>query len=276
LQSIKDERLILIDQANMGMGASLNKGLALAKGKYIARQDHDDLSMPDRFKKQIAFLEANPEVAMLGTAAEIIDENGKSTGRFHRHVCQNAEIQFNLLFDNPFVHSSVMFRKEAVSKAGNYDLAVHSLVQDFELWFRFAGSFKLANLSDTLLKYRELQSGISRTSNNYAKIVAVQTWSNLRSLLSDEQLKEFSFFYHKCFDDCGEINSSSAKKIFKKIKNSFSKKHGLNEAEVKNASAEISGHLKKVCLDHKVYESGSNRVKKLVAKIERKILRPRK
>ncbi|MBC7865107.1 MAG: glycosyltransferase [Bacteroidia bacterium] len=276
LNAIKDERLIVIDQANMGMGPTINKGIALAKGKYIARQDHDDLSAPERLTKQLAFLEANPAVALVGTAAEIIDENGKATGRFHKHVCSNMEIRATLYFDNPFVHSSVMFRKDAIEKTGTYNVSIPSLLQDFELWFRFSKEFELANLPESLVLYRELLSGMSRTNINYAGVVAGQTWLQLQLLIKDAQLRDFSFFYHRCFDDCGEMNTSAAKKIFEKIIIAFADKNKLSHEEAKKVFSAISNHFKEGCLDHKVYASKGSTLKKIISKTERKIFRPRK
>src|SRR4051812_15533497 len=71
IKSYTDKRILFIDQENIGLSATLNKGIALARGEYIARQDNDDISRPERFRKQVTYLDAHPRTMLLGTAAEI-------------------------------------------------------------------------------------------------------------------------------------------------------------------------------------------------------------
>ncbi len=71
LRNINDPRLRIYHQENIGLAATLNRGIELARGRYIARQDQDDLSMPTRFAEQFEYMEANPDCALLGTWAEI-------------------------------------------------------------------------------------------------------------------------------------------------------------------------------------------------------------
>src|ERR1700693_4176803 len=104
LDGLRDPRVKVIHQQDMGLAAALNRGIALARGRYIARQDHDDWAAPTRLEKQVALLEGQPDHAMVGTRAEIWVENSK-TERAHDHPTDNAALQFELLFDNPFVHS---------------------------------------------------------------------------------------------------------------------------------------------------------------------------
>src|SRR5207302_1075177 len=119
LDGLRDPRMRVIHQDNMGLAAALNRGIALARGQYIARQDHDDWAKPTRLEQQVAFLEANPDCALVGTRAEIWVGNRK-TERVHDHPTDNAALQFELLFDNPFVHSSIMVRKSALDAVGGY------------------------------------------------------------------------------------------------------------------------------------------------------------
>src|ERR1700719_3127 len=80
LDGLRDPRVRVIHQDNIGLAATLNRGIALACGRYIARQDHDDLAMPTRLEKQVAFMEANPDCALVGTRAEIWGGNRKTKG----------------------------------------------------------------------------------------------------------------------------------------------------------------------------------------------------
>src|SRR4030081_1288302 len=119
LDGISDPRLRVVHQEDMGLAAALNRGISLARGRYIARQDHDDWAKPTRIEKQVAFLEAHPRCALVGTRAEIWVGDAP-TARAHDHPTDDAALRFELLFDNPFVHSSVMIRKSALDDVGGY------------------------------------------------------------------------------------------------------------------------------------------------------------
>ena len=84
VQSYSDSRIRYLGQENVGLAATLNKGIALARGEYIARQDQDDISLPGRFAAQVAFLDANPDCGMVGAWAEIFTEHEGGL-RYHRH-----------------------------------------------------------------------------------------------------------------------------------------------------------------------------------------------
>jgi len=162
LDGIRDPRLKVIHQDDMGLAAALNRGIALARGQYIARQDHDDWAKPTRLEKQVAFLEANPDYAMVGTRAEIW-VGDKKTKRTHDHPTDNVALQLELLFDNPFVHSSMMLRKSALDAVGGYSIdPLRQPPEDYELWSRLARRHKVANLPERLTIYREIPGSMSR------------------------------------------------------------------------------------------------------------------
>lgn len=166
LAEFHDPRIKIIHQKNMGLAATLNKGIALAQGKYIARQDQDDLSLPSRLEKQFHYMETHPDYALLGTQADIW-VNDLPTDRQHLHANDHAVLCFELLFNNPFVHSSVMFRSDVVKELGGYSTdPARQPPEDFELWSRISRSHCIANLPEVLLVYREVQNSMSRTGNN--------------------------------------------------------------------------------------------------------------
>ena len=163
LREFRDPRIQTITQDNRGLASALNRGLELARGRYIARQDADDISLPDRFIKQIKFLDTHPSCALVGTWADIWREREK-TGRAHHHPSENAELQFELLFNNPFVHSSVMLRRSALEQAGVYASDSFPQTGDFELWSRLARKNEVANIPEVLQIYREVRGSVSRNS----------------------------------------------------------------------------------------------------------------
>jgi len=166
IQSYSDSRIRFFQQENQGLAATLNNCISVSKGKYIARQDQDDISRPDRLAQQVEFLENNKEYGMVGTWAEIWEQR-ISTARFHKHPSDNLKLKFDLLFNNPFVHSSVMIRKSALDEVGGYSTdRDRQPPEDYELWSRIARKFKVANIPEMLHIYREIPQSMSRTGNN--------------------------------------------------------------------------------------------------------------
>lgn len=193
LTGYDDPRLTVIRHPNMGLAATLNKGISLARGKYIARQDQDDLVLPGRLAKQLAFLESHPDVAMVGTWAQIAIGDEPSE-RFHRHPCENDAIKLHLLFDNPFVHSSVMMRKDVVLELGGYcEDKTRQPPEDYELWSRIAREHRVANLPEVLTLYREMPASMSRSGvNPFLPNVLTIAAENLH----------FSLSPHWSYEDC--------------------------------------------------------------------------
>jgi hypothetical protein len=135
----------------------------LAHGVYVARQDQDDISQPDRLAKQVAYMQAHPECGLLGTWAQIM-EIEKLSDRFHRHPTDPGELRYHLLFNNPFVHSSVMLRKSVLDQIGGYSTdPERQPPEDYELWSRISRVAEVSNIPESLLIYREIPSSMSRT-----------------------------------------------------------------------------------------------------------------
>ena len=177
MSSFNDPRIQIINQANAGLPVSLNRAIRLSQGVYLARQDADDISLPNRLAEQVKYLDANPKCALLGSWADIILENAP-TNRYLRHPHLNGDIQVKLFFFNCFVHSSVMIRKSALNQTGLYPEEKEKFPpEDYDLWLRIAKDFEVANLPQTLLLYRELPNSISR-----AKLEIMQERARLMSL----------------------------------------------------------------------------------------------
>jgi len=154
IRSFKDIRIRYFkNKKNLGLAQSLNKGIKIAKGKYIARMDGDDISLPQRIEKQVKYMEQNSGISVCGTNAIIIDEYGKFN-KYDDKPLTNEEIKLNLFFNNPLIHPSVIFRKNVFE---NYQYNPNlSKGQDYELWVRLSlnPNIKFANLSERLFKYR--------------------------------------------------------------------------------------------------------------------------
>ena len=186
IEQYDDPRIRYYIQSNMGLAGALNRGIGFARGRYVARQDQDDVSRTTRLAQQVRFLDDHPEFGMVGTRAEIWIE-GQSTPVSFKHPCDDDALRFNLLFNNPFVHSSMMIRTEVFSEVGTYCTdKSRQPPEDYELWSRVARSFKVGNLDEVLHVYRETGSSMSRTGTNpfLEKVVKIST-ENLLHYLGD-------------------------------------------------------------------------------------------
>jgi glycosyltransferase involved in cell wall biosynthesis len=148
---------------NCGLAAALNVGLQriLPLGyKYIARMDADDISYPDRFAAQIAFLERHPGVGLVGGGARFIDERTDAVVMHYVPPLAHQEIRNALYFNNCFVHPSWLLRGEVMAHLGPYSLD-YPAAEDYEFLRRAASHVILANVPDFLLDYRVSSGGIS-------------------------------------------------------------------------------------------------------------------
>lgn len=151
--SFNDPRIALVNKEHEGIAQALNTGLRLADGHYVARFDADDICMPDRLEKQFNFLEDHPDYVLTGSDAEYILENGEYLFSFKCIAHSNEEIQRNMYVYCPFIHSSVMYNKHQVIKAGGYNAHAHNF-EDYLLWTALAKTGKMQNLREPLIKVR--------------------------------------------------------------------------------------------------------------------------
>lgn len=172
---VEDDRIILLSSENRGLPASLNDGLRLAKGKYIARMDADDISLPERFSVQYSYLENNPTIDVLGTNAFQIDVNGRLEKRYFFLpkkffvATKDKSLKSNLLFSSCFIHPTVMIRRSSLTALRVFYDPRFKVSQDYELWCRLARYSTFENLRTPLLKYRVHEKGITKSCGSEVK-----------------------------------------------------------------------------------------------------------
>jgi glycosyltransferase involved in cell wall biosynthesis len=163
IEKIREEDIrikILYNEHNLGLSKSLNKAIQHANGKYIARMDADDISTPTRIEKQLHYLNLNPHISVLGTAAISMNEAGKLSIVKPIVYCESNTLSFSAYFTQPLFHGSIL-AKSVVMKRFKYDES--SRAEDFELWLRMVHQgIKIANLKDELYFYRVNTEGYSR------------------------------------------------------------------------------------------------------------------
>lgn len=187
LKSYTDVRIKVVDQRHQGLVASLNQGLAIARGGYVARMDGDDIAFPHRLEKQVTFLRTHPGTGILGTACRLIDANGRDLG-FRQWPINDLEIRWVSLLSSPFGHPTVMICRDILSRNGlKYEEAFQG-VEDYGFWTRVLNYTCGWNLGEPLLRYRMHEDSVT------SKYREVQLKNHdaivLRSI--GEQLPEFA------------------------------------------------------------------------------------
>lgn len=209
LTSYTDRRIKLINNdTNIGLTKSLNKGLKVASGKYIARMDADDIAYKYRLEKQYNFLEHNNEIGVLGTQAI---SNGKFLNYKIKHPTSDYHIKWKLFFSNPIVHPSVMYHKTLIESIGGYN--ENKLYgQDYDLWVRLIPITKFANLDKACIFLRRHRENISIKKESKQRVYAIQTINALYSEILERKftVRELeSFFYHKFETKLDRDNTNS-------------------------------------------------------------------
>lgn len=185
----REKRIRLVqNQEKLGLAESLNKGIRMAQGNYIARMDADDLSHPTRLEKQVQYLEMHPEIGLCGTYQHHF---GAHINWIHKPPILPEACKANLMFDCDLCHSTVMFRKEVFLQ---HKLFYNSkyLAEDFELWTRAVREVKFANIPEVLGEYRWDGGNISvqkkeKLAKENAVIVANALKRNLGIVVPKEE-----------------------------------------------------------------------------------------
>ncbi|MFQ5454935.1 MAG: glycosyltransferase family 2 protein [Nitrospirota bacterium] len=244
LEGYNDERLTIIKQEeNKGLTFSLNIAIDYMRGRYIARMDADDISLPERLEKQVQFLEDYSEYGLVGVTDEVIDKNGKTIG-IEPRLLEDKEIKKGLILGNQFCHGSVMFRREIIEKIGKYDYSLR-YSQDYEFWLRVSRIYKIANLPDILYRRRETQGNITslfgKKQRDYANMIRD---FNLKEIIREERHKTVFPEYYKYQPDTGkelfarDKHYIQRKKYFSKVCRAIGLKY-LMLGEIKEARDEF-------------------------------------
>jgi hypothetical protein len=183
----RDPRVRVMARAHAGIAQALNSGIGAARGRYIARMDADDYSLPSRLRKQRAFLDANARCVVVGCDLEVIDEDGEPIGVM-RLPERHPDIADALLAGrNALAHPAVMMRTAAILHAGGYR-ADHFPCEDLDLWLRLSAVGEFANIPEALVRYRRhvnavcVRERVRQVTTSAAILQAARSQRGLRPL----------------------------------------------------------------------------------------------
>lgn len=177
----QDSRIKVINQHHSGLPRSLNHGLRLCVCDLVARMDADDISLPNRLAKQVAFMDAHPEISVLGCRYRRISSEGSVLGYSPRVLAQPQEAMWRLPFGSTVPHPGVIYRRDVVLEAGAYD-EDRKQTQDYDLWCRLVQmGHQVTNLPDHLLDYRvhanQASSAHGKVQSDGAQAIALGFFS---------------------------------------------------------------------------------------------------
>lgn len=247
----KDDRIVLLEQENKGLVSSLNRGCKIAKGKYIARMDADDISVLSRLEKQVEYLESHPDVGVLGTFGLMIDDKGDVLAPMKWcHATKPGYILWRMLFRTSIIHASVMVRKSFFDRFKYNEGAFH--YEDYDLWVRARKDTLFENLSTPLYKMRIRNNSICA---EHSDIQAMGGKKLVRSMLEeltgnnilDEQVHDFRRLgYDSTPDDMDRL--TKVRSLLLNAYHHFIKKSNLNRKERKVIAVDTSFKLYLIAL----------------------------
>ena len=235
--------IIVNNEKRIGLVESLNRGLMLARGELIAILDADDVSLPKRLAKQVAFMESNPDIGILGTGMEVIDDKGKRRAIVHPPTNVNV-VRWKMLLGCCIAHSSAMMKADTVRQVGSYRL---ERCADGDLWARAIAVTKLANMREVLIKYRLWEgnthtiyskeceqadiSVMQTTIKNVLGIdISVETAMIMRRLVTGQRLHTLEHI-------------EQASNLLRHLHQAYMRKFTLTNAEAKQTNQDVSTKL---------------------------------
>lgn len=165
--SYRDPRVLVIENSsNLGTGPALNRGLAAIRSEYVAKLDADDICFPQRLARQVEFLDAHPEVAVVGSQAVVIDAKGRRVRRLEAwYETTEWGMRWRRIFQNPLIHSAAMFRRAIVwDVLGGYEER-YRFGEDFDLWDRLGRQYPICNLRERLVGRRVYPGSLSAANH---------------------------------------------------------------------------------------------------------------
>lgn len=223
--SYEDLRIVYLEnERNSGICVTLNKGLDVARGKYIARMDSDDISLPERLAKQVEYMESHLEIGALGTDFEVFGEDIKSYVFTQLHTPE--ECKAGLLFNSCFAHPSVMIRRSVLDINGLRYKDEYRGLEDYELWWQISKYSKLNNLSTPLLKYRhhkgqETRNVGQKVKSSFESFISIRM-KDINANLTQSDLKLLHAYSIGDFESIASDNFEKFLALFRHLLEAYS------------------------------------------------------
>jgi len=202
IESYNDPRIRLINnETNIGITKSLNNGIKLSRGKYVARMDADDISCPERFEIQLDYFYADPSLTLCSSRCRIIDEYRSLIGDTHppdsNILLGWHSLAWRLLFFNIIPHASVIVKKKTLVEFGGYSVSAER-AEDYDLWSRMSFTHKMILIPDVLILWRKHCLGVSHKYADKQWQTAFKTMHQAHQRLTGSSIpQDYSIYQHK-------------------------------------------------------------------------------
>ena len=272
--SKRDKRINLIRNSDrIGFIRSLNKGLSVAQGEYIARMDADDVSLPNRLELQLKFLEDHPEIGLCGTWIKVITE--KRGHYFIKNPTSPFLIRWRLLFNDCIVHPSVMIHKKLLDQEGGY--ATEALyAEDYDLWIRLNKKTLFSNISDILYLYRIHGENISlkKDMEQEQKSIAVSKKAISGFLGKNVPLSSIEKLRRATrFEILEKTDLQSVINIIEDLYQVFIENNILNQHEKKEVAEDVANNLITIGFKHvKIWPFDAIQIMYKAIRLDKRIL----
>lgn len=242
IKGYDDARIkLVVNKENIGPTGSLNKGVSLAKGKYIARIDADDLMLPERLEKQVDFMENNPDYGIVGSWTKHIDESD-NLSQTNKLCVSDKAIRAYMMIQSPFYHPAVMMRSEVLKDNElNYDLSIKVAVE-YKLWNEILKYSKGSNLPEVLTYYRVSSNSLSHAN---AK-TRVKEYLNVRKYICEEHREELVLKSLQ-IEEKQNKNLLDCFKIFNLLTNYLNKKLSMDDQDYASLKSCIYSRIYQAC-----------------------------
>jgi glycosyltransferase involved in cell wall biosynthesis len=241
-----DNRVRVYRQEKEGMIAALNRGCRLARGRFIARMDADDISLPYRLEKQLKFLEEHPEIGIVGTWASKIDESGLVIGDWCLSPIPKV-LKWNHFFGVCVIHPTVLMRREILEQINFYRSdAVHA--EDRDLWLRASAITEFSNIPEILFKYRLSSKGTSRRLRQEYRETPIHFAASFIGdfLKTDASIEAVAGLHGMKLDSLRQILETAA--LLERLYHAFLLKNALSAEERKEVSCNAAKKLGSLAL----------------------------
>lgn len=212
IKSYEDDRIVYLkNEQNLGVAGTLNRGLGVAKGEYIARMDSDDISLPERLKKQVEYMDKHKDVGVLGTDILIFGEGIEEREFIFSH--KKEQVKAELFLKSSVAHPTVMIRNSILKSNHLKYTEKYNGFEDFALWWDVVKYSNIEVLPEILLKYRQHISQVTKKHKAYYKDVYREFFDERISLFGLENEASKELLYRYCTSDYGDFNEKDINEL---------------------------------------------------------------
>lgn len=215
INSYNDDRIVYLkNEQNLGVAGTLNRGLDVAKGEYVARMDADDIAMPKRFEEQVLYMDAHEDVGVCGSNLIIFSDSAEDKAYIYSE--NDNKIRIDMIFNPAFAHPSVMLRSEIINTHNiRYDISFEK-AEDYKMWYDILSKSKGHNVQNPLLRYRHHQSQVTKTNKTEMHIAVSKMRKLMYATLCLNTDKYLELYTRICNGErtFSEAEYSSARELF--------------------------------------------------------------